>query len=118
MNNTWKWIVGVVIVLALLFALPFVFSNIFGFNSYGHMMDDYGGWNHPMMGGWGFGGVFMGFGMLLVWAVPLGLLFLVIYGAIRLANQSNHPAAAQTCSNCSKPAQTEWNTCPYCGEGL
>ncbi len=116
MKNTWKWILGVVIVLALLFALPFIFRSSFG---YGGMMDGYGGWGHPMMGGWGFGGVFMGFGMLLMWAIPLGLLFVVIYGAIRLANNAgNTPIAAQTCSNCGKAAQADWKNCPYCGEGL
>jgi len=118
MKLNWKWIVGVVLVLALLFALPFVFRGFFGYNSYGHMMGGYGGWNHPMMGGWGLGGLFMGFGMLLMWAIPLGLLFLIIYGAVRLANKPNTPVAAQSCGNCGKAVQADWKNCPYCGTTL
>jgi len=71
MKNNWKWIVSVALVLALLFALPFLFRTFLG---YGYL-----GWSHPMMG-YGFapfGGLFMGFGMLLMWAIPLGLLFLI-----------------------------------------
>ena len=110
MKLNWKWIVGIVIVLALLFALPFVFRGLFGYNSYGHMMGGYGGW--------GMGGLFMGFGMLLMWAIPLGLLFLIVYGAVRLANKPNAPTVAQTCANCSKPVQADWKNCPYCGTEL
>ena len=135
MNKKWKWILGITIGLVVLFGLGIVAASFFGGGHmsfgrsayYGHpMMDDYGfngrnpmeGYNnyrHPMMGGWGLGGLFMGFGMLLLWAFPVGLLFLVVYGAVRLANKSNTPIAAQTCANCSKPVQADWTTCPYCG---
>lgn len=117
MKNTWKWIVGVVLVLVLLFALPFLFGSLFGYGP-GGMMGRYGGWGHMGNGYTPFGGLFMGFGMLLMWAIPLGLLFLVIYGAVRLANQSKTPVTAQSCNNCSKAVQADWNTCPYCGTAL
>jgi hypothetical protein len=28
------------------------------------------------------------------------------------------PSTARTCSNCGKPAQEDWSTCPYCGHAL
>lgn len=120
MKHTWKWIIGVVLMLAIIFALPFLWRALFGYSYGGMMRGGYGSWGHPMMG-YGFssfGGVFMGFGMLLMWAIPLGLLFLVIYGAVKLANKPNVPVASQACSNCGKAVQTDWNTCPYCGTAL
>jgi len=71
-----------------------------------------------MMGGFGYsplGGLWMGFGMLLAWIIPLGILFLVIYGAVRLANRADPPAPSQTCANCGKSVQTGWKNCPHCG---
>ena len=128
MKLNWKWIVGVVLALALLFALPSLFQAFFGYG-YGGMTlapgasagaGGYRSWNHPMMG-YGytpFGGLFMGLGMLLVWAIPLGLLFLVIFGAVRLATKSGKPDTTQSCGNCGKAVQPDWNTCPYCGTAL
>ena len=119
MKLNWKWIVGVVLALALLFALPSLFQVFFGYG-YGGMMGGYRSWNHPMMGyGYApFGGLFMGLGMLLVWAIPLGLLFLVIFGAVRLATRSGKPDMTQSCGNCGKAVQPDWNTCPYCSTTL
>lgn len=117
MKINWKWIVGILALLLVLIALP-ILLRTFGYDG---MMGGYSGWRHPMMGGYGylpFGGMFMGFGMLLMLAFPLGLLFLVIYGAVRLANKPNMPAPAQSCSNCGKVVQADWKNCPYCGTGL
>ena len=115
MKNNWKWIVGILVVLLVLFGLPLLFRS-FG---YPGMMGGYG--RHPMMGGYGFlpfGGFLMGLGMLFMWAIPLGLLFLVIYGAVRLANNQNAPVPSPTCANCSKVVQADWKNCPYCGKEL
>jgi hypothetical protein len=51
MKNFWKWLLGILIVLALLsipFALHYTFGNSFprGFGMRFQMMGD-GGWNHP-----------------------------------------------------------------------
>jgi hypothetical protein len=82
---------------------------------YGGMM---GGYNamHPF--GWG--------GMLLGWLIPVSVIVLLIVGAVALVNSVNKsgkptlpPAApSRTCPNCGKPAQFDWNTCPYCGQKL
>ena len=98
--------------LVLLFALPFLFRTFLGYG--------YRGWSHPMMG-YGFapfGGLFMGFGMLLMWAIPLGLLFLITYGAVKLANKPNTTVVTQSCSNCGKAVQADWKNCPHCGTVL
>ena len=84
MKNSWKWIIGIVVVLVVLFALPTVLWGSFG--QAGMMAGDYGNWSHPMMGGYSyspFGSLLMGFGMLLVWVLPLALLGSVVYGAVR-----------------------------------
>lgn len=117
MKINWKWIVGVAVALFVLLALPILFRS-YGYNG---MMGGYGGWRHPMMGGYGLpfvGSLWMGFGMLFIWAIPLGLLFLVIYGAVRMANKPNLPATAQKCPNCGQAVQAGWKNCPHCGTGL
>lgn len=75
----------------------------------------------------------------------LGVILLVIVGIVALVyalTQRNRPiqntpttqatvppaeivsptaeevVAIRTCANCGKPAQQEWNTCPYCGNPL
>ena len=61
----------------------------------------------------------------------LGVFILVIVGIVALVNalvRSNRPAQpnppaplaapARTCSNCGRPAQEDWKTCPYCGNPL
>jgi hypothetical protein len=54
---------------------------------------------------------------------PLGVLFLLVLGAVALVNgitrQAMLPAAPERkCANCGKPAQADWTTCPYCGKSL
>lgn len=118
MKNNWKWIVGVILLLVIMFALPFLWRAIFGYSYGGMMRSGSSNWGHPMMGGWGVGGLFLGLGMLLMWIVPLGLLFLIIYGAVRLANQPNTLVMAHSCGNCGKSVQADWKNCPYCGTTL
>lgn len=79
MSSTAKWIVGIVIGLIVLFALPLLWQVIFpstfgyGMTSYRHM---------PMMGGYGYG--FMPFGMFFMWLIPIGLLTLIVLGIAAL----------------------------------
>jgi len=119
MKTAWKWVIGVVVVLVLLLALPVLLGGYFGYG--GMMGGGYGNWGHPMMGGAHyspFGGLFMGFGMLLAWGLPLALLGLVIYGAVRLANKPGSPIKMWACTNCGKSVQADWKNCPYCGTEL
>jgi hypothetical protein len=37
---------------------------------------------------------------------------------IQSASVAEMPAPTRTCSNCGKPAQEDWKTCPYCGNPL
>jgi predicted amidophosphoribosyltransferase len=57
--------------------------------------------------------------MFLMWIVPLALIVLVVY-AVSGGNLANafKPAASRTCPNCRQPAQSDWKTCPHCGQTL
>ena len=93
----------------------------------------WGGWGSGrmmgpgMMGGWGFG-PFAWLGMIFMWLFPLGLLALSILGIVWLVRQVSRPSgpvtgpprgpAGGTCPNCGRPAQADWQLCPYCGQAL
>jgi hypothetical protein len=72
-----------------------------------------------MMGGYGYMHPFGWGGMLLGWLIPVGVIVLLVVGAVALVNSLNRsmnptqPLAVplRTCSNCGKPAQADWNTC-------
>lgn len=57
--------------------------------------------------------------MFLMWIVPLLLIGLAVY-AISGNNPGNvlKPIGSRACSNCGKPAQADWKTCPHCGQTL
>ena len=122
MKSTIGWILAIVFGLILLLLLPGLWMvGRFWMGGYGGMMGGpgmMGGYNtmHPF--GWG--------GMLLGWLIPVGVIGLLIVGAVALVNSLNRsrnptqpPAAlSQTCPNCGKPAQADWKTCPYCGQKI
>jgi hypothetical protein len=76
MNNIWKWAIGIASAI-LLILIPLFAGMIFLPNG-GYRMMSYGdGWHMPMMyGGYGM----MGFGMLFMWLISLGLLVLIGLG--------------------------------------
>ena len=109
MKNIWKWVLVFVLVAVVFFALPFIFPAACPY--YGGM-----GWSgYPMMRGFGM----MPFGMLFIWLIPLGTLFLLVFGILWLVNHlTGTGAPARTCTRCGKSAQADWKTCPYCGNAL
>ena len=142
MNKTWKWILGILIVLvivAALVTLAFVFHNRIG-EGVGLRNFPDRDWRHPMMGYRGmlpFAGGWMFFGMGLVRLIPLVLLGLLVYGAYRLGTRkSSASTAASTavtppvppvppelvvpathaCAKCGSTVQDDWKNCPYCGK--
>jgi len=112
------------IVLGTLFVLFVVFGFFarFGMHSY----------NYPfrsgMMGSWGYMQPFGFFGAGLMWLIPIGVIVLVVLGIQSLFKNSNktnqQPSQpqvsepARVCPSCGKTAQSDWNTCPYCGTEL
>jgi hypothetical protein len=77
-----KWLIGIVLVLMVLFSVPFVWQLFMPYGGYG-MMRGYG-YGMPMMY-YGFG--MMPFGMLFMFLIPLGLLTLIVLGIVWLVKQ-------------------------------
>ncbi len=139
MSKVLKWILYVVLGLVVLAVVAGIVIAIFGGVGHGfymmrpgfRMMEPYRfGYYSPVRGI--FGGL-----------LGLGFLVLIILGIVALVNaiiRSNRPAQVtqttqpvptnqpapdaeiaaptHTCSNCGKPAQEDWKTCPYCGNPL
>jgi uncharacterized membrane protein len=124
MKSTVLWVIAIVLIVVLVVALPLLF-RFTGLGGYGGMMGRGG-----MMGGYFFPFGFLWMGIMLI--VPLTVLVLVIAGGVALGNsltRTDRPApppvlttpavtSGRTCGNCGKPAQADWNTCPYCGNAL
>lgn len=144
MSKTWKWILGIVVVLLVvtLLATPFLLRSALpasaanrplvqprawdGFKSNDRPFND---WDcHPAMMPFSrdylpFGGLFMGLGMLLSLVIPAAVLFGIIYGAVRLALKNSQmtfppavaPPPTSPCPKCGFAVQTGWKYCPACG---
>ena len=117
MRNLWKWVLGVLTVALVTFLNATSFMGRFGCGRFG-MMGRGIGWG-PMMGGWGMFGGLMMLGMLII---PLTVIALLVAGGVALVRGLNTPKAAalsnSVCSNCGRPTQSDWTTCPYCGKAL
>ncbi len=117
MNKVNWWIVGIAVTLAALF-----------FFGGGMMMGGWGGrgygmMGYGMMGNWGYSPMNwfgMGLGMLFMWIVPVGVIALIVYGAVAFMRNAGNsaPSALVSCPHCGKGAQADWKNCPYCGTAL
>ena len=136
-KNTLFWITSIVLLAVLLLFVPSMlmlgrgtsmhsdYGMMSGYSNSGpgstmmggdydgyNMMGDYGG--HSMMGGW------MAFG----WIIPVFILILIIGAGVWLGNSltnrgiNRSAALARICSNCNKPIESDWKTCPYCSTTL
>ncbi len=124
MKSNLGWIVAIVLLVVILLAIPALglFGGWGGYSGWGGMMGGRG-----MMGNYGYFfpmGFLWGLFML---AIPIGVIVLVVLGIVSLiaylTRSSKSEAqtiisASRTCPNCGKPAQADWNTCPYCGTSL
>jgi len=124
MSTTLKWILYVLLGLVALAVVAGIVIMVFGGYGYAmmrpeiRMMDSVRLYYHPVRSI--FGGL-----------LGVGVILLVVVGIVALVNAVLHASCpAQTippaqittpsrmCSNCGKPAQDEWKTCPYCGNPL
>jgi hypothetical protein len=134
MNKVLKWILYILLGLVCLAVIAGILVGLAGFGHGYYMMRPgirmmapyYQSYYNPV------GGLFRGL-------VGLGFLVLIIVGIVALVNaiiqstrraqalppaqvtpiESATPVApAHTCSNCGKPTQDDWKTCPYCGNPL
>lgn len=129
MKNFWKWILGIVVILVVLFVLGIgarlLMVKVLPFPAVG-----FDGIRSPMMmDGRGFVGIGMPHtrvGLLgSGWLIPLALIGLVIYGAYRLGTHRTDvpqappaPAPVPTCASCGSPVQEGWKHCASCGSKL
>lgn len=124
MNKTLKWILYILLGLVILSVLAGLIAMLFGGYGYGWLR-----FGAPMMNHMRFfyspirsvfGGLFC-----------LGVILLVVVGIVALVyaltngNKQTQvtppvqiPTPVHPCSNCGKPAQEDWKTCPYCGNTL
>jgi len=121
---------GGVALLVLLIGLSFLSFSWIG----GGMMGGWGGMMGPgMMGGWGGNvggswGLLGWFFSLIALLIPVGFLALLILGGVWLFRQAGgakgvsfgpgQAGPGKTCPSCGRPVQADWQTCPYCGQGL
>lgn len=124
MSKVLKWILYILLGLVILGVVAGIAFMAFGGYGYGMMgpgiriMDHMRFYYSPVRSI--FGGL-----------LGLGVFVLVIVGIVALVSalvrgnrstQFTPPAQiatpARTCSNCGKPAQEDWKTCPYCGNPL
>ena len=121
MKKTISWTLAVIAVILIALPTLWILSSMWG---YGGMMGGYG-----MMGrGFGFTNPLGWLGMAFMWLIPAAILFLLVAGVVALVNnltrssdttsQAPPSASTRTCPNCGKPAQVDWNTCPYCSQKL
>lgn len=125
MKTKTAWIVGILVGLVVLLALPvgYLMGRLLPWTRYsmmdGSRMMDWGLRSmHPLSGGV----------MLLGWLIPAGIVALLVIGVVALVNTLSRPKHTEmppappvierSCGECGKPAQAEWNTCPYCGKPL
>lgn len=118
MKSKTGWILAVVLGLVILFLLPSLFMGRFWIGGYNGMM------RPGMMSGFGYPNPIGFFGMALMWLVAVGVLVLLVTGAVSLVNgqiglgNSTPMVSERKCPTCGKPAQSDWATCPYCGKSL
>lgn len=124
MSKALKWFLYILLGLVVLAIIAGIVFVVFGGYGYSMMRPGFR-MMEPMR--YYFSPGWMIFGGLL----GLGVVVLVIVGIVALVSalvssnrpaQINPPAASttptRTCSNCGKPAQDDWKTCPYCGNPL
>ena len=110
-RNKSNWLVIILLILIVLLLIPQVFSN----RPMSLMHSGYGNKGYGMMGP----GMF-GFG----WIIPVIILILVIAAGVWLGNifsrrsKFHQIQQKESCPNCSKHIEGDWQTCPYCSETL
>ena len=124
MSKALKWILYILLGLVVLSVVGWIVFMVFGGYGYG-MMGRGIPWTEHLR--FYYNPVRSIFGGLL----GLGIFMLLIVGIVALISalvRNNRPAqttpqaqvtaALTNCSNCGKPTQEDWKTCPYCGNPL
>jgi len=125
MNKVLKWILYILLGLVVLAVVAGIVYAVFSGYRYGVMMRP--GFRIMEHMRYSINPFRMIFGGLF----GLGVFVLFIVGIVALVNalvHTNRPAQmtppetmtppSRACSNCGKPAQDDWKTCPFCGNPL
>ncbi|MFQ5855044.1 MAG: zinc-ribbon domain-containing protein [Anaerolineae bacterium] len=105
------------VVLAVLLGGLLLLGLFWGLGGMGFGMMGPGMMGPGMMGGFG------AFWWLLACLIPLGLIALLVLGAVWLLStargiQGPDMTSQGTCPNCGRPGQADWQVCPHCGTPL
>lgn len=116
MKGATRWIAIIVVIVVLIALASVIFMTGMGWGRAGAP----GYYPMPHMFGYFPGGGW--FGMGLMWLIPIGIVALIVWAVATLINrpaQSGQAGVAgRVCTACGKPAQSDWNTCPYCSKPL
>ena len=125
MKNTWKWILGILLVLVVFFGLGllsrFINPQYAAYGWHTGRMSMMVAQRATMMG-YGFSPFsFMPFGMIFMWLIPLAFLVMLVLGilwAVKALKGTQPTVPNRVCAQCGKATQFDWKNCPYCGNSL
>ncbi|GIV64118.1 MAG: zinc ribbon domain-containing protein [Chloroflexota bacterium] len=123
-KSTWVMLIVFISLVALTFWVSgsmMGFSRTDVYNNPGFLRGMPGWGNHMTWGLSPTGWWIMGFTMLFMWLIPVGVIALVIYAIVVLVRSTGHSPThfpQQVCPNCNKVIQPDWQVCPYCRTAL
>ncbi len=134
MKKIWWWIIGIAaflligtLVLGGFGILRFAHSPMYSVGDHIRSFDRFDGYWSPRGTriDLGRGLPFIGiFGSLLMFALPVGIVALIVMGVILLVRSSKkskavvNPPEVPVCPQCGEEVQSDWKVCPHCGKSL
>jgi ribosomal protein L32 len=134
MKKIWWWIIGIVVlvligslVLAGFGFMRFARSPMVSIGDRFHPFDRFDGYRFPsgMRMNRTIGLPFVGIlGGLLMFALPVGIIALIVVGVILLVRSSKKSKTVESataplvCSECGEEVLPNWKVCPHCGHVL
>jgi hypothetical protein len=134
MKKFWWWIIGIAafllvgaLVLVGFGVFRFVHSPMIAVDDHIRSFDRFSGVWSPrtsrmdLTWGFPFGGILGG---LLMFALPVGVIALIVVGVILLVRSSKktkvsvNTSEPLVCPECGAEVLSDWNVCPHCGQSL
>lgn len=135
MKKIWWWVIGIAVFLLIgtlvlggFGILRFAHSPMFAVGDRIRTFDRFDGYWSPRGGthmGVTWGLPFMGIlGSLLMFALPVGIIALIVAGVVLLVKSSTKPKTSVNppeplvCPQCGEEVLSDWKVCPHCGQPL